>query len=170
MKLSGVLTLDDIPTVYVRDKDKPFTVKETAEIQGQFWNQGVATVLLLRDPQHARVFSSMTAPVNPQTATDADIEQRLVETLDLATQASWATRLEKLCLRIGTGAFYQHHEEKFDPDQTVDAYLLENLAAVQNELVKQGLKPQFAHAFLGRLLFTCYLCDRGIRFLAIFSG
>ena len=162
MDLSGVLTLDGIPTVYVRDEDKPITARRAAEVQGQFWNQGIATVLLLRDPNSARVFSSMTAPVDPATATEADIDQRLVETIDLATQASWAARLEKLYLRIGTGAFYREHETKFDPEQTVDSYLLENLAAVRDELVKQGLKPQFAHAFLGRLLFTCYLCDRGI--------
>ncbi len=166
MNLSGVLTLDGIPTVYVRDEDKPITARQAAKVQGQFWNQGIATVLLLRDPHRARVFSSMTAPVDPETATDTDIDQRLVETLDLGTQASWAARLEKLYLRIGTGAFYRQHEDKYDPEQTVDAYLLENLAAVRDELVKQGLKPQFAHAFLGRLLFTCYLCDRGILKLA----
>lgn len=166
MNLSGVLTLNGIPTVYVRDEDKPITARQAAEVQGQFWNQGIATVLLLRDPNRARVFSSMTAPVDPATATDADIDQRLVETIDLATQASWVARLEKLYLRIGTGAFYRQHEGKFDPAETVDAYLLENLAAVRDELVKQGLKPQFAHAFLGRLLFTCYLCDRGILKLA----
>jgi len=171
MELSGVLTLDGIPTVYVRDEDKPFTARQAAKVHGQFWNQGIATVLLLLDPSHARVFSSMTTPVDPEKATDADIEKRLVETIDLATQANRATRLEKLYFRIGTGAFYRQHDDKFDPQQTVDAYLLENLAAVRNELVKQGLKPQFAHAFLGRLLFTCYLCDRGILKLANhFSG
>ena len=95
MSLSGVLTLDGIPTVYVRDEDKPLAPKQAAEVQGQFWNQGIATVLLLRDPHKARVFSSMTAPANPETATQADIDQRLVETLDLATQASWAARAEK---------------------------------------------------------------------------
>jgi len=162
MELSGVLTLDGIPTVYVRDEDKPIAASQAAKVQGQFWNQGIATVLLLRDPNRARVFSSMTAPADPKTATDADIDQRLVETVDLATQASWAARVEKLYLRIGTGAFYRQYEDKFDPAETVDAYLLGNLAAVRDELVKQGLKPQFAHTFLGRLLFTCYLCDRGI--------
>lgn len=166
MNLSGMLTLDGIPTVYVRDEDKPIPASQAAQLQGQFWNQGIATVLLLRDPQRSRIFSSMTPPADPETATDADIEQRLVETIDLATQASWAARVEKLYLRIGTGAFYRQHETKFDPNQTVDAYLLENLAAVRNELVGQGLKPQFAHTFLGRLLFTCYLCDRGILKLA----
>jgi hypothetical protein len=166
MDLSGVLTLDGIPTVYVKDTDKPLGVEEAARIQGQFWNQGIATVLLLRDPHRARVFSSMTPPANPATASDADVDHRLVETINLATQATWETDAEKFYLRIATGAFYREHETKYDPEQTVDAYLLENLGAVRDELVRQGLKLQFAHAFLGRLLFTCYLCDRGIVKLA----
>jgi hypothetical protein len=160
MHLSGVLTLNGIPTVYVREEDKPVTAKTAAEAHRQFWNQGVATILLLRDPREVRVFSSMTKPANPDTATDADMEQRLVEKLDLATQASWAQRFY---IRLGTGHYYgETRVAKFDPEQTVDAYLLTNLAAVRDALLKHGLEPRFAHAFLGRLLFTCYLCDRGI--------
>jgi hypothetical protein len=161
MNLSGVLTLNGIPTVYLRDVLKPLSPAQAAEAQWQFWNQGVATVLVLRDPQKLRVFSSMTAPVNPETATEADLDERLVESLDLASQASWA---ERFYVQLGIGQYYAaaSREARFKPDQTVDAYLLRNLAAVRDELVNQGLQPRYAHAFLGRILFTCYLCDRGL--------
>src|ERR1035441_9275136 len=65
MNLSGVLTLNGIPTVYLRDEAKPVTAEVAATAQLQFWNQGVATVLLLRDPQHVWVFSSMIKPASP---------------------------------------------------------------------------------------------------------
>lgn len=160
MHLSGVLTLNGVPTVYVREEQQPVTPQLAAEAHRQFWNQGVATVLLVRDPQKVRVFSSMMRPANPETATEADMDQRLVETLDIATQASWAHRFY---VQIGTGHYYSsEHEPKFDPEQTVDSYLLKNLAAVRDTLVTLGLQPRVAHAFIGRLLFTCYLCDRGI--------
>ncbi len=161
MHLSGVLTLNGIPTVYLRDEAQPLTPRAAADVHRQFWNQGVAPILLLRDPQTVRVFSSMTKPVNPATATEADIEVRLVEKLDLAALAGWA---ERFYLQLGIGHYYVgSREAKFNPDETVDAYLLSNLAAVRDTLVDEGgLAPQFAHAFLGRLLFTCYLCDRGI--------
>ncbi len=160
MDLSGILTLNGIPTVYVRDVPKLLTPAEAAGAQCRFWNQGVATVLLLRDPQKVRVFSSMTTPVDPHSATQADIHDRLVESLDLAAQASWASRFY---VQLGTGHYYAaDREAKFKPEEAVDAYLLRNLAAVRNELLEQGLQPRFAHAFLGRLLFTCYLCDRGL--------
>ncbi|MBZ5626178.1 MAG: N-6 DNA methylase [Acidobacteriia bacterium] len=160
MHLSGVLTLNGIPTVYLRDEPKPVTPQVTAEIHRQFWNQGVPSILLLRDPVTVRVFSSMTKPVNPATATGAEVEDRLVEEVNLATLGSWAPRFY---VQLGTGHYYAgDRQAKFDPEQTVDAYLLSNLGAVRDALVDEGLTPQFAHAFLGRLLFTCYLCDRGI--------
>ena len=160
MHLSGVLTLNGIPTVYLREEAKPVTAEVAATAQLQFWNQGVATVLLLRDPLHVHVFSSMTRPTRPATATDSDIERRLLEKVDLATLAGWA---ERFYIQIGNGHYYAGaRETKFDPAEAVDAYLLDNLAAVRDELVHGGLDPRLAHAFLGRLLFTCYLCDREI--------
>ena len=99
MSLSGVFTLNGIPTVYVRDEKRPLGPAQAAEVHRRFWNQGVATVLLLRDPGKVCVFSSMTKPIEPSTASDADIDERLVETIDLATQATWA---EKFYLRLAT--------------------------------------------------------------------
>ncbi|HUV63749.1 MAG TPA: N-6 DNA methylase, partial [Sedimentisphaerales bacterium] len=162
MSLSGVFTLNGIPTVYVRDEKRPLDPVQAAKVHHQFWNQGVATVLLLRDPEKVRVFSSMTKPIDASKATQDEINDRLVETINLATLASW---LRRFYLRLGTGQYYSgDNEAKFDPQQGVDAYLIDNLGDVRDELTQgdEGLKPRVAHAFLGRLLFTCYLCDRGI--------
>ena len=160
MHLSGVFTLNGVPTVYLRDETKPVNPELAATAQWQFWNQGVATVLLLRDPLDVRVFSSMKKPINPVTATELDIDGHLVEKLNLANLASWA---EKFYTQIGNGHYYAGgRETRFDPGETVDAYLIANLAAVRDQLVREGLEPGVTHAFLGRLLFTCYLCDRGI--------
>jgi len=162
MSLSGVFTLKGIPTVYVRDENRPLDPAQAAEVHRRFWNQGVATVLLLRDPEKVCVFSSMTKPVEPSTANKADIDDRLVEKINSATQATWA---ERFYLRLATGQYYSgDNEAKFDPQEGVDAYLIDNLGAVRDELTegKAGLDPSVAHAFLGRVLFTCYLCDRGI--------
>jgi S-adenosylmethionine/arginine decarboxylase-like enzyme len=56
MHLSGVLTLNGIPTVYLREEAKPVTAEVAAAAQLQFWNQGVATVLLLLDPHTCASF------------------------------------------------------------------------------------------------------------------
>ncbi len=161
-ELTAVLTLNEIPTVYLCDSKRSVVPGDVAEIHRQFWNQGVATVLLLRDPHRVYVFSSMTRPVEASKAQQSDIDARLVETINLATQATWA---EKFYLRLATGQYYSgDNQAKFDPQEGVDAYLIDNLAAVRDKLIegKAGLEPSVAHAFLGRVLFTCYLCDRGI--------
>jgi hypothetical protein len=103
MYLSGVLTLNGIPTVYLREEAKPVTAEVAANAQLQFWNQGVATVLLLRDRLQVRVFSSMMRPTSPATATDSDINRRLVESVDLAALAGWA---ERFYVQIGNGHYY----------------------------------------------------------------
>lgn len=163
LKLSGVLTLNGVPTVYISDSTTPLTPREAAERQLLFWNQGLATVLLLRDPKDVRVFSAMQSPLDPAKADDEAIDSTLVESLKMATQGAWAT---KFYLQLGTGNYYNRsaHRDKFDPTATVDSYLLDNLERVRNELVtgKQALAPAMAHAFIGRILFTCYLCHRGI--------
>lgn len=161
MRLSGVLTLNGVPTVYICDFAKPASVEQIAKAQQQFWNQGIATLLLIRDPLHVHVVSSMVTPVDPAKATEESIEARLVEKIELAAQAQWA---EKLYVQLSTGHYYNAagREGKFLPQRGVDAYLLTNLSAVRDTLVANGLAPRIAHAFLGRLLFTCYLCERGI--------
>ena len=163
MGLSAVLTLNGIPTVYVHDSKRPLKAPEVADLQCKFWNQGLATVLLLREPGRLRVFSSMQKPLEPGTATEEEIENLMVESIHLATQAAWA---EKFYLEIGTGHYYSKpaHLAKFDPKETVDSYLIDNLEAVRDQLTSgpDALSPAMAHAFLGRILFACYLCHRGI--------
>jgi hypothetical protein len=55
------------------------------------------------DRQGVRVFSSMMRPTSPATATDSDINRRLVESVDLAALAGWA---ERFYVQIGNGHYY----------------------------------------------------------------
>jgi len=171
MELSTVMTLNGVPTVYVRDDNRQLDTARIAALHCKFWNQGLATVLLLRSPGNFHVLSSMVKPVSSECASEKDIEARTVESLDLATQATWA---ENFYLQLGTGHYYskEKHLSKFNPKESVDAYLMDNLEAVRDELTSgtEALKPAIAHAFLGRILFTCYLCHRGIISLGNYLG
>lgn len=161
--LSAVLTLNDVPTVYVHDSKRQLRPAEIAELQCKFWNQGLATVLLIREPGTLRVFSSMEKPIPPGETTEEHIDGLMVESIQLANQAEWAHRFY---FELGSGHYYSKpdHLAKFDPKETVDSYLIDNLEAVRDQLTsgQEALKPAMAHAFLGRILFACYLCHRGI--------
>lgn len=172
--LSGILVIRGIPTVYLREDDQELAPAEVARLHRQFWNQGVATLLVFIDRTKTRIFSSMVAPQQP-TTTQVNGDEPLgafVEQIDLAGQALRAHRIEAtevyhtLCRQVASGHYYRRpeHLTKFNPRETVDAYLMDNLSAVRDELTvgKGKLEVQTAHAFLGRMLFTCYLIDRGI--------
>jgi hypothetical protein len=163
LQLTSVCSINGLPTVYVRNNSQALTPQDIAELHRKFWNQGLATVFLLLDPNRIRVFSAMVAPIDPLKATEADIaESLLVEAIDDATQAAQ----DDLVLKIATGQYYTSKSDWFDPDQAIDSYLLRNLEAVRDELIRDNANGRLAavtaHAFLGRILFVCYLCHRGI--------
>jgi hypothetical protein len=182
--LSGVLVIRGIPTVYLREDKVALPPEEVNRLQKLFWNQGVATLLVLVDPNKTRVFSSMVPPEQtPAAAKSRPPLNGFVAELNIAGQAlrahREATRNEaaeayrKFCRQVASGHFYRLYgganakEQNFNPRGMVDAHLLNQLSFVRDKLTRgknkrNNLAVETAHAFLGRLLFTCYLVDRGI--------
>lgn len=179
MKLCGVLVVRGIPTVYLREDERELSPQEVHELQRKLWNQGVATLLVLVDSKRTRIFSGMMPPrrLSEEQIGDRAPLDSFVQELDLAAEALRAHRADAVhayhtfCRQVTSGELYRRHNpegknaaKKFNPNEMVDAYLLDQLAAVRDELThgKHKLDVATAHAFLGRLLFTCYLIDRGI--------
>ena len=174
-ELGGVMVIRGIPTVYLREDDAALPPAKVHALQQKFWNQGIATLLVLLDRKKTRVFSGMVPPeeLTPEQRSGVAEIGGFVEELNLTAQTIRAHRgaaaddYKTFCRQVVSGHFYRRHAEteKFDPSAMVDAHLLKNLAAVRDELMRskgRKLPAETAHAFLGRLLFTCYLVDRGI--------
>jgi hypothetical protein len=159
LELSGVVCLDGLPTLYLAVRSKPVTPGGGAELQRIFWNQGVATVLVVADPKTVRVYSGLAKPIRTEAATDG--EDCLVEALALA---EYAVSVRSFLLRLATGSYYRAYPQNFSHEQTVDAYLLNNLRCLRDKLLESNsqLTIETAHTFLARALFACYLIDRGI--------
>lgn len=162
LELESILCINGLPTVYIHRSSTPISPQRAAELHKQFWNQGVATLLLLIDPTTFHVYSAQAFPVNPEKAGAIKDQAARVEShFDLAGLALW---MDRLTIQLETGAYYQAHAKKFNREQTVDQYLLRNLSDTRDALAKgkNALTIPQAHEFLGRILFTCYLIDRGI--------
>lgn len=157
--LSGVLCIDGVPTLYLVVSKKPVCPGEGARLQRILWNQGVATVLAVADPTTVRIYSGLAKPVQSETANDNAVG--LVEMLDLTEHT---LNVRTFLLRLANGKYYREHPKHFSPEQTVDAYLLNNLRKLCNKLLERNsqLTVEKAHTFLARVLFTCYLVDRQI--------
>lgn len=161
-QLAGVVCVAGIPTLYLRFFSERLAPEDAVEYQRQFWNQGVATILVLVDPQQVYLYSGLAKPVKSEGG--QDYGSNLIETVSLA---DYSIRIHEFYHQLATGQYYRQHP-KFDAKQTVDAYLLNNLAALRDVVTTgpDGLDKSEAHAFLARVLFTCYLIDRGIIDLA----
>ena len=160
MNLDGVLCLDSRPVLYLKEYARPFSFRERIFLQRLFWNQGVANVLVLADPTSVYIYSGLAKPPGDHLDEEAE-ESALVEKL---VQADYVQRIQSLYYDLATGHYYEVNRKRFDPDQSVDSWLLDNLRALRNALIEgdEKLLTKDAHAFIGRVLFLCYLLDRGI--------
>ena len=151
MHLNGILCVDDRPTVYFKEVEHISSTLLRALYQ-KFWNQGLATLLVVKSATDVQVFSSLAEPARENEAvSDKD---RLVETLEIT-----ATFLQ----RVETGQIYRQYPEKFKPEKAIDKFLLKNLSTARNLLRKHNkLDYKIIHALLGRIIFTCYLIERKI--------
>lgn len=158
--ITGVLCVDGRPTIYFRRQKTSLSWAEANRLHRTFWNQGIATVLVLADPERIRIYSSQSRPVNVDDDANppALIATRLENVADLLEQ-------EQLLHEVASGQFYHDHAGHFDDQQAVDNCLLKNLGDTRDRLIEgaHGFKnDETAHALLGRLIFLCYLTDRKV--------
>lgn len=160
MDLDGILCIDGKPTVYLKDFKQLLGRLEVNSLHQKFWNQSTATLLILQDPRNIYVFSAMVPPEEntkePITSHGALVQQleRIADTLEHY----------KFHERVTTGEYYRSHFIKFLPQGTVDRYLIHNLTDLCDSLAHEDTVEyrRRISSFVGRLIFTCYLIDRGI--------
>ncbi|MDZ7665096.1 MAG: hypothetical protein U5K27_07170 [Desulfotignum sp.] len=81
----------------------------------------MANIFVLADPKVVYIYSGLTEPKNDQTTKDLS-ENALIETLK---RADYALRIRSLFHKIASGCYYEENRPDFDPDQTVDVWLLD---------------------------------------------
>lgn len=158
LKLTGVVCFDNAPTVYFREAEESDAAAEQ-ELLRLFWNQGLAPILVVITDTEARIHSSLILPADSRSA---DRTGSLVRTLNRVAEAS---EIRQFIFSVQSGEFFRAHSKSFDPKQRVDRELLRNLRATREQLAEvsgRAIDPLLLDALLCRLVFTCYLFDRGI--------
>lgn len=156
LKLSGVLCLENRPVLYLKEYNRPFSPSERVHLQRRFWNQGVANILILADPTSVYIYSGLAKPPKDDSDEDALVE--------ILSQANYIQCIQSFYHDLATGHYYEDKQKYFDPIHSVDSWLLDNLRALRDKLIEgeYQLDIKGVHAFIGRVLFLCYLLDRGI--------
>ena len=160
MELDGILCIDRKPSVYLKNFDSKLTRLQVNELHKKFWNQSTAKILILQDPQMLYVFSGMVRPYD-DIEESIESHEALVEKLNRAADTLDHYQLFE---RISSGEYFRSRPEKFNPEGTVDHYLIAQLTYLCNLLAHEDTveyKRQI-NSFVGRLIFTCYLIDRKI--------
>lgn len=155
--IEGVLCQERSPVIYFRQVRKIDSV-DIINLHRSFWNQGIAPILVIIAPDEVHVYSGLIPPEDHLIETGQ--APGFVETLNRVQD-----QLRSFLLSVESGEYFHVYRRFFDPRKRVDRDLLRNLKATRQELGQvqaARLEPQALDALLCRLVFTCYLFDRGI--------
>jgi len=158
LNLNGILCLENNPLAYFKEV-ATIRPADVLKLHRQFWNQGLAPILVLIDSREIHVYSGLTLPAEkPEDLERNNLVERLNRVADDA-------KVRQLVLAISSGAYFRIHAKLFDPKQRVDRNLLSNLEATREALAaatSRRLGTQTLDALLCRLVFVCYLFDRNV--------
>jgi len=148
------------PAAYLKTvKTGKISDADVRDWQRFLWNQAVVPMLIVQSRTEIHVYTAYTQPDKREST--QRIESLLETTAD-------ALELDQLWTAIESGTIYAAAPDAFNRSYAVDQFLLNNLNAAARQLAltqHEGLTPEnlnFAHLFLIRLLFVCYLIERGM--------
>ena len=147
LKPDQVFYVGSYPTAYILEVDNVPTEAEEENWRKFLWNQSVVPILIVK-----------VAKKEIRVYTANEYKHSIAETLTFAADA-----LDLLETKIESGAFFGENSEHFDRKEAVDHYLLTNLNDAVEKLCQSGPSDQeFVQLYLARILFICYLIDRGM--------
>ena len=146
-------------TVYFKDVQDEPSDEQVAEWRREAWNHGFAPLLWVISPNHICLYNGFARPLNNNDDADAN---------RLATFKRVESELDRLDavagrLAMETGAFWEQPlANAVDRSHRVDQQLLSDLAALERDLLHDGLPRPEAQALIGRSIFTQFLFDRKV--------
>jgi hypothetical protein len=157
LKLDGIFCTDGAPIAFFK-LVKSFALDEVLPIHQRFWNHGGAPVLVLISRDRAEIYSGLSRPIRREDV--GAVPPSLIAKLD-----NLITAIPGFLLAVESGAFFREYARSFDASRRVDRDLLSNLGDVRTKLsdgAPDAIPIDVLDALLCRLVFTCYLFDRGV--------
>lgn len=156
LNLDAVLYVDRMPTAYFK-RVRRLDAKKIRQWHTYMWNQHIVPLLVIISDTQIKVYSGQALPTDKDD--DVDGSGRLVQVFG---EVADVLELDQVLASIETGEIFRK-SDSFNRKHAVDRCLLENLTKTATNLTDCPNKPftaEFAHLFLTRLLFTCYLIER----------
>jgi hypothetical protein len=145
---SAVFCVERLPTICVVDatafaNDRSSRIEQ---IRQRVWNQNLASVVLVIDPEAASAYSVLNRTAKP----------------DILPYSHASRHKRWSAYEVQSGFIKDRLPNWFDPNERVDQRLLSNLREVVKLLVADGLTATKAEALIAQIIFLCYLEQRGI--------
>ncbi len=147
---------DSALTVYFKSEPDVPSEEQVARWHREIWNQGFAPLLWVVSPHKIDLYNGFDRPRKPRDATTHRLRTFLKIKNELDDLDEYAGRLA-----METGRFWQQ-ASSINRRTSVDRQLLDDLAALERDLVSMGLNHSGAQGLIGRSIFTQYLIDRRI--------
>jgi N-6 DNA Methylase len=143
-------------TVYFKYEDNPPPLEDVAAWRQEIWNEGFAPLLWVISPKRIDLYNGYGRP-----QAEGDATANLLRTFEAVDQE--LRELDELAGRFAmeTGQFWLR-THSVNRKTSVDQQLLSDLAALEQDLVREGLDRASAQGLIGRSIFTQYLIDRKI--------
>jgi len=143
------------PAVYIAEAQTP---EEAREIHHALFNLGKAPFLIVKLPNQIRVYTGFDYSFE-------EPKKGLIEDEISPDKNSVRTQLTEFCAEsINTGNLWRSKRAKaLKPDERVDKRLLKSLNNLGKYLREEKkLRPEVAHALIGKYVYIHYLRDRNI--------
>lgn len=149
---NAVFCVDRVPTVCLVDQrrlseDPAKRRQELRDFCERLWNQNLARVVLVTDPNWLEAWSVDNPDAPQQRYTLGERE---------AARKAWSVS------GLLGGEALRGRDGWFDPHRRVDKMLLDNILALVGKLTGSGLEAAAARRLVARLIFITYLEDREI--------
>jgi len=140
-----------VPVLYVCRADSG----ATADLAHQLtWNQDVVPFVIVECPDAYRLYSGFEYERRPERQA-----KNLLRTFNTATELAEAGFHADA---IDDGKLWRNWGGEVRPEARVDWTLLRNLQTLDESLRMNGLRPEVAHALIGKYVYLHYLRDRDI--------
>ena len=155
--VSAVFCVQEVPTIAILSVDE-YDRAAIVDLHARFWNQGLASLLLVISGDTVRAFSLARTP---HSGENDDFEDRcLIPGFDAVSDA---LMLRDIVYGAESGRLWEEHAEYFRPGERIDQVLLDNLVTSYRLLCDDtGLSADAAQALLVQVMFIAWLEDREI--------
>ncbi|WP_334108399.1 N-6 DNA methylase [Methylobacillus sp.] len=146
IRSSAVFEVDHVPAVCFVEAGNGISPNVIDEIRQKIWNQNLVSIVIVLEDENATAYPAPRNLTKPIKLTASDVG-----------------RDNPLCANsITSGAIFSELPDWFERRYRIDRVLQDNLSAVVELLVDEGLTKEQAQLLLGKCIFVSYLEHREI--------